>query len=303
MEQGYLGTHKGLAYKDNYTEQFRSMSPAGPRLWGNLNQAGTWAEQVLSLKRREYPQLDRLLLSSEMFTNRNKINDRPIIGFLKKFNEKVLSHGKVQVLLIIRNPAERIASGYAQVSISNPHASQEHFEQHVERQLKRGNRIAYDQWVAELYEALGEENVCVLLMEEIRKLTFWHQLKKFCKLQNFEPKEWLANTPNTNTRKEDEAIWQLRPYEPAYKAKGFSSDIFGFLWPPYLAGAFRSRVYQAFKNKATQYYRKRYGHMEGNGRGGIQLTPQLKEQIQVAYAQQTKNLSELLRKDMQGLGY
>ena len=302
-EAGYLGTHKCLEKHENYAKQFQSFTSAGPRLRGNFSQAEQWKKKVLQVSASNWPDSKRLILSSEPLVNRNKLQDRPIIGFLRKFSAQVWRDGAVKVILVLRNPAERLASEYAQVSVSNPHASQEDFEKHVERQLRTSNRTEYDKWVEELHSALGRENVCVLLMEEIKELAFWRQLKDFCPLERFDAEEWVEHTDHISARKKDESTWKLRPFDPDFKAKVFSNNLFNMLWPSHLLQTARTSSLESSKTLLSSYFRARYGNGTGEAASQITLVPSLKEKIRRAYATQTRSLSTLLEKNLQDLGY
>ena len=302
-ESGYLGTHKGLSKREDYAKKFKGFTPAGPRLRGNLDQANHWKQEVLQVTAEKWPDSKRLILSNEPLVNRNKLQDRPIIGFLKEFSEQIWQEGAVKVILILRNPAERMASAYAQVSGGNPHASQKDFEKHVNRQLRKNNKTQYDKWVEELHSALGRENVCVLLMEEIKEVSFWRRLNDFCQLEQFDPEEWVGQSRATNTRKIDEQSWTLRPFDPASKANTSGNNLFNLLWPPYLLSQVRNSCLESYKFLLSQYYKARYGKGGTERPNQITLVPSLKEKIQRAYTPQTQGLSALLGKDLKDLGY
>lgn len=298
-EKGSLGTYQGLSQADNYAKQFKACTPVGPRQWSDFRQVKKWVKNV---RENHDDTIPRYLLSDEMLTNKNKLVQRPIIPFLKKFSDTIWTEGKVKAILVLRNYAERMASGYAQGASANPFASQAHFEQHIAKLLDKGQTPDYTPWVAELYGTLGEENVCILLMEEIGQLHFWEQLQVFCQLEYFQPAAMLNNNKK-NTKRKGKDTWIIQPYNPYQKANGMANNIFGFVWPYYLAARKRNQSMQFAKNKLTAYYANKYSRANDNRAKEIQLKPDLREQIQAHYRSSTARLSELLGKDMSALGY
>jgi hypothetical protein len=215
----------------------------------------------------------------------------------------VWTNGEVKVVLVVRNPAERMASSYSQVSVYNPVASQAHFKQHVIQKLKRKQRLQYDKWVEELQEVLGFENVCVLFMEEMQKPSFWETLSSFCQLDKFDCEEWLDNIKSKNTRKENENTWGIRDFDSSEKAKVLVNNVFGLLWPYHLKTEFRIRVHQRSKHLINQYYQRKYSNLTKTDRGVIKLTPEIRKEIQLNYKSQITKLEKLLDKDLGRLGY
>jgi len=297
-EKGSLGTYQGLSKADNYAKQFKACTPVGPKQWSDFGQVKKW---VKSVRESHDDTVQRYLLSDEMLTNKNKFVPRPIIPFLKKFSNTIWTDGKVKAILVLRKYAERMASGYAQGASSNPLASQAHFEQYIARLLQKGQTPDYTSWVAELYEALGKENVCVLLMEEIGQIHFWEQLQTFCQLENFQPASMLNGSKNTKRKGKD--TWIIQPYKPDRKANGVANNIFGFAWPYPLAPGRRNQAMQFAKTKLTAYYAHKHEDANDNREKEILLKPELRAQIQAHYQASTARLSELLKKDMAALGY
>jgi len=173
----------------------------------------------------------------------------------------------------------------------------------VKRQIKRSRRIRYDKWVEELYESLGEENVCVLLMEDIRQRSFWQELKEFCQLDRFDVDQWISESKSSNTRKKDETTWNLRSFDPPQKARTLAINIFGMLWPPQVLQKVRKSLFEQFIQFTTLYFSQRYGTGTEHGRDHIKLTPELRRQIQSAYQSHTEQLSRLLGRELKTLGY
>ena len=205
------------------------------------------------------------------------------------------------MVLVLRNYAERMASGYAQVASTNPFASQSNFEHHMMGILQKNKARDYGLWVTELYEVLGKENVCVLLMEEIGQQQFWQQLKSFCELEYFQPDTMLSNTKNSKRKGQD--TWRILPFDPAKKAKTMARNIFGFAWPHRLAPQQRGRALEGAISKLTGYYAHKYQQVNHSREQEVQLHTALRSTIQMHYQQSTARLSDLLGKDMAALGY
>jgi len=295
-EVGYLGTHKKLPKNKNYAKQFKATTPVGPRQWSNFKQSRRWRDRVLlEFESTAQP----LILSDEMLTNKNKFTSRPIISFLKKFNKDIWKSGTVKVVLVIRNYADRMASGYAQVSASNPFASQVDFEKKIKS--NKSFHHDYAAWVKELYALMGKENVLVLLMEEIGSPEFWNSIKDFCLLEKFDPKSMISSTKNS--KRTSSKSWKILPYSPERKANGLANNIFGFGWPSFIFPGPRSSAIKNAKEKLTAYYSKKYPHANANRESEITLHNDLRRHIQDYYKKSTKELSLLLEKDMRALGY
>jgi len=106
LTKGYLGTGKNTSSKHQFSKKFQALAPCGPSIVGSIKQAKTWAKQVFDLKQKEFPDVDRLIVSSEFFLFNNIFKNRPIIPFLKQFDDTIWNHGEIKILIIIRNQAE-----------------------------------------------------------------------------------------------------------------------------------------------------------------------------------------------------
>jgi hypothetical protein len=302
-EIGYLGTSKTLPLTKNYGKQFEFVTPTGPRFFGSI----TGVNEIIKGLKNEYDPsfegVDRFILSSELLSNRNRLTDRPIIPFLQKFKKSCWPHGEVKVLIVLRNPSERLASSYAQVSYMNTQASQSDFKNQTLRQLKSRNLLRYDKWVIELFNAFGPENVKVLFMEDIKHQRFWEELKVFCDLKKIEIKEFLKESDKGNSHRSDAKTWVLRDLQSQVKAKVFADNIFSVLWPTFLASKLRKRAYHFAYSKVEFFFEKRFGRFENKNRGSIELTPEIISRVQMAYKEQTEVLSKLLHRDLKKMGY
>lgn len=307
-DPGYLGTDpktgKKIIHRINYAEVFHNFSPVGVRIAGNLKQAEKWKHAVLEYKKTEAPHLNRLIVSSEYFTQKNKLRDRPMIAFLKRFNEDIWDRGSVKIVLVIRNQAEKIISTYAQDSNTNPHASQADFDQHVPRYLKKqGSLMDYSIWIEELQDAFGKDNVQVLLMEDIGEIDFWSTLKSFCDLKEFEP-ESMLDSRGANVKRSGKNRWAIQPFNSEFKANVWSHNILRLVWPHHLKKGSRESARLSIKKMFLNYYESSYYRSNSKGREDqIILTDSVQKQIKTYYYESNRRLSELLDRDLSKLGY
>ena len=304
QEKGYLGTARHLKLAENYGKRFEWVTPTGPRFFGNLKATKKLIEELKTDTKHSFANQKRFILSSELLVNRNKISERPIIKFLEKFKEVVWSYGRVKVLLVLRNPATRIFSEYAQISNTNPNASQRDFEKYLKNQLADKRGIKYDLWVKELLQTFGRENVCVLFMEEISDINFWNQLESFCGLKNFNTDAYIKEiNTKMNSRKREEKKWSLRPFDPANKAHDITNNIFALLWPSRILKNQRIIAKNKVERTISGYLTKKFTNVIGKDRGFIESTLKLERLILNHYEQQTVNLESILNKDLRSLGY
>lgn len=302
-EKGYLGTHKNLRLEENFGKQFEFLTPTGPRFFGDIAGTQRIVNNIRHKFNKEFEDHSPYILSSELLSNRNKLEERPVIDFLKEFQDKVWIYGKVKVLLVLRNPASRIISEYAQISNRKFNAGQQDLERYVEKLLKDNRGIKYDKWVEELHSNFGKENICVLFMEEIGTAVFWENLKLFCKLKEFDDENWLKNS-STDTRKKNDRTWKIRPYDPNNKAHGIVSSIFALIWPIRLLPEVRFAVKKLVERMLAAYFIVMLKVLKANhGNTDVKLTNELEENIKRQFKSQVERLEALLKKDIKTLGY
>lgn len=302
-ENGYLGTHEKLSYKKNYGLQFEQLTPTGPRLFGDFNGVAALFKKIKDDFSNDFNNQERFILSSELLSNRNKLIDRPIIPFLKKINDKLWPYGAVKVLLVVRNPAQRMVSEYVQISCSNPNASQNDLGDYLVNKMNDPRNLEYDKWVEELQQALGVKNVCVLFMEEINKEIFWDQLKSFCDLKKFDTKKWFLSNKRENTRKKDHNVWNLRPFSPQKKAFSIVSNVYALVWPVRLFKTLRSLLFRISVTLLRSYFSIKYKKSLSNERGTVALTPVLEKKINTYYKPQFERMDKRIDKDLTKLRY
>lgn len=121
---------------------------------------------------------------------------------------------KIKILLTLRNQPQWLASLYAQHSGVDS-ASTLDFERQVRNlmcddSLNGGGFLNWDKMVHDLYRAVGKDNVYVLLIEDINKLSYWKTLAEASELP-FDPAHFLSisNMPATNVRKTGYNNWGI----------------------------------------------------------------------------------------------
>ncbi len=299
-EKGYLGT---AINKNNFANELREISPAGPKVSWSKKELRRWSDRVASHRHNNFPNEKRLICSSEMLSNRNVLDEYPIIEFLEYFDKHVWKEGCVKILLVIRNPADRIASEYAQISYSKPEASQNDFEKYLSKKLKAKKQVNYAKWITKLNQSFGSENVCVLVMEDIQTISFWKELKEFCQIDKTEPEKIVTDTTPKNKRSTRENHWNIRPYDSSLAARSVTIKVFGIFWPISILSALRKKMFYSFEELIFRYNEKKYNSVIGQDRGSIHLTLDMRNQIAKKFSKQTAHLSKLLNRDMKSLGY
>lgn len=304
LTKGYSGSGIGRQKNDHYANDFKALSPCGPSITSSLKQAKNWSQKVIKFRENEFPEINRLILSSEYYIIHNILKIRPIIPFLKKFREKIWSYGDVKIIIIIRNQADRIASLYAENSTVDPKASQKGFEKKCRSMTKSRRSIEkmdYFKCIDELYQAFGRDKVCVLLMEDINKIEFWLKLKNFADLPEFNPHDMLKGA-KANAKRAGANKWKIQDYDYEKRARITVNKYFDFFWPEYITPEIRIRVKKFFKTMLKTFYAKKRDEKIQNEKT-IYLSDNVKESIMKSYQEPNKKLSKLLDRDLKSLGY
>jgi len=257
---------------------------------------------VSDVAKQNWPETERLIASSEMYSNNNKLKERPIIPFLKYFAEHIWTEGEVKVIMVIRNQSDKIASNYAQVSRTNIKASQNDFEKYVYKYIKKNDKyMDYALWVKDLHHSFGKKNVCILLMEDIKTEKFWQDLNSFCDLKNFNIQTMLSNDANSNSKKLSKNSWKLQEYDPSEKARIQVNNYLGLLWPHSIATGLRLPVSSRIKNVLCKFYANKSLNL--NRGNEIMLTDTLKLELWNHYKKSNIELEKLLNRDLSKLNY
>ena len=82
-EPGYLGTAKTMP--NNLAKELQRIAPVAPSISWRKSEARRWGKKVSDVAKQNWPETERLIVSSEMNSNNNKLKNRPVIPFLKYF--------------------------------------------------------------------------------------------------------------------------------------------------------------------------------------------------------------------------
>jgi hypothetical protein len=299
-EPGYLGIGKTMP--NNLAKELQRLAPVAPSISWRKSEARRWGKKVSDVAKQNWPETERLIASSEMYSNNNKLKERPIIPFLKYFAEHIWTEGEVKVIMVIRNQSDKIASNYAQVSRTNIKASQNDFEKYVYKYIKKNDKyMDYALWVKDLHHSFGKKNVCILLMEDIKTEKFWQDLNSFCDLKNFNIQTMLSNDANSNSKKLSKNSWKLQEYDPSEKARIQVNNYLGLLWPHSIATGLRLPVSSRIKNVLCKFYANKSLNL--NRGNEIMLTDTLKLELWNHYKKSNIELEKLLNRDLSKLNY
>lgn len=299
-ELGYLGTSKKMP--NNLAKELQRIAPVGPSISWRKSEARRWGKKVNDIAKKNWPETDRIIVSSEMYFANNKLKSRPIIPFLKYFSRHIWNEGEVKIIMIIRNQSDKIVSGYAQVSDTNIKASQNDFEKYLHKYIKKNDKqMDYALWAKDLYHSFGKKNVCILLMEDIKTEKFWENLKSFCDLKNLNTQTMLSKEANSNSKKLSKNSWKLLEYNPSEKARIKVNNYLNFLWPHSIANGLRVIVSLRIRNLLYKFYTNK--SMNLNRGNEIILKDTLKLEIRNHYKKSNIELEKLLDRDLSKMNY
>ncbi|MEX0448776.1 hypothetical protein V6X63_03350 [Spiribacter sp. 221] len=184
-----------------------------------LNDAPARGLRARAHQQQHAPDAQRLIASDEVLGSRSRLETRPIVRLLRVLNEAVWREGAVRAVIVFRNLAERLASGYAQGSSARPNPGQADFEAWLSEVLREPRSYDYAGWLRALDAALGAENVCPLLLEESNTLSFWQTLEDFAGLEAPEPAAMVRGEGNQNRRSAGADQWTISASDAHAKAK------------------------------------------------------------------------------------
>lgn len=318
---GFLGRTAGA--KKDLGHQFSNIfrRTHSPR-W--LSQANSWNALALALMQENWPGIRRLIVSDEGLSQRKtshllkwpigsnedipgkkgELRSRPIISYLKQFNDYVWFGGDVKALIILRNQADWLASLYTQRSDRIAVASQEDFETQVEKLIERDDIfIDWSSWVDELQCALGHDNVCALLMEDMRRELFWDQIAEFLEINQVSSYQLSKpDAPKSNVRRTTPNAWAIRPLgDNAYPTVNLIRKYWGTNRLPYarrmVCGLTKRLSHYAPLDALTKFI------LNSAVRGAtIEMTPALRERILTYCRPFNERLAQQLNRNKKELG-
>ncbi|MDZ7755197.1 hypothetical protein [Rhodohalobacter sp.] len=152
---------------------------------------------------------------------------------------------------------------------------------------------------------MGEENVCILLLEEMRELNFWEDLVAFIDAREVNAEElFKINTRNKkNRRKIDRITWGLRPFDLQEKAKDDIHKIKQLMSGFGLNGGWVDKIVGRLIQMRIKYlsatgYKDKHLHDSE-----ITLSSELRSIIRNVYKKPNSLLSDILGKNVSELGY
>jgi hypothetical protein len=70
---------------NNLVKELQRIAPVGPSISWRKSEAKRWGKKEGDIANQNWPETDRLIASSKMYSGNNKFKNRPIIPFLKYF--------------------------------------------------------------------------------------------------------------------------------------------------------------------------------------------------------------------------
>jgi hypothetical protein len=302
---GYLGTGAGIPRRYNFGKQFQHHCPIGGRTAFDLSAALNWRDRVLKFVSAKEG-VNNCILSNEVLSTSTLNDPTPIVPVLKQFNEQVWVHGKVKVILVVRNQIDRLGSLYSQSSQARFNAGQADFERFVTDWLygKKLGALYYADWVENLRKALGPENVLILLLEDIQKMEFWQSLGSFCGLQSLSPERMQANSgQRQNVSSTGLYEWKVRPLDVPRKARAVTKHALNrVLSKPRQEGKDHLLFTPLFPLAKVWYFVQ--ARIRDRGRSDlISINARLMEAIVDHCAEDNRRLGALLDRDLSEIGY
>ena len=307
-EDGYIGTAPDMAREDNLAKQLQQCTPFGGRQTISSRGLGEWVERVQRIQAGRWPTAHRLILSNEILSGASRLSDRPILRVLSILKNCFWTQGRVRVVLVLRNQAARLASGYVQGSNCRWNPGQSEFERVVERQLQSRRYVRlldYSQWVDGLGQVVGPDNVCVLLLEEADTPEFWGTLAEFCALERFDPQAFAAiNQSRKNVRSRAGNRWAISELDTAFRAKVGVHKFMNLLWPARISPAIRNRCRETAIARLDARYRERAAKIPlAERETEIHLSDFVLQTVRDRCGPFNERLARPLGRDLEPLGY
>lgn len=279
-----------------------------------------WIENVLAYKNKYLKDSNSIIISDEALSgighpfalkslfHYTKIYNRfnihksklPICEALSIFSQYYWTFGNVRVILTLRNQAEWLASFYAQKTALLLRPSQDKFIKFINNTMQhKAQPLDWSRWISELQTAVGKDNVCPLLIEDINTTYYWNKLTEFLnKSKQKNNNLYSINFQKRNTRGDHSFSWHIRPlHKKVLKRRlktvlkenqsNFRMNLIYNLSLPFVS-IVDPVLYVLFNVKRNKY---------------IYLTHDLQHKIQVYLSQPNINLSYILAQNLDKKGY
>lgn len=321
---GYLGTYSKIDYGKDYVEEFRNIAPVHPFLHSNDEEINQWIDSIIEYMQSNWPDINRLIISEENLSARkyenglekwgllngniqhhdvpqNDMINRPIIPFISKLANTKWKHGKTKVFIVLRNQSDWLGSIYAQQSKFIKNATQKNFESSINNILDNNiDLLNWSKWVEDLYDSLGSDNVCVLLMEEMGTREYWEKFIKFIGIKNLEPDNMIKLiNKKENVRRVKEDVWKLQKW---HAISGSTRRLIKNKWNPNNKPHLRLISMNLAKCLFVLDYPARF-LIEGKRDKKISISSELKLKIKNKCKGGNEKLARLLGKNIEEYGY
>lgn len=136
----------------------------------------------------------------------------PLIRLIREHGSALWPYGRIRILLTLRNQADWLASHYSQLSARIRNASQQDFEERIERLTTNGDPfLDWSSWVDDLASSVGPDNLQTLLLEEMEEQHFWTRLSEFLNSKDLPIERLATGRTKRNVRQHSEpGQWKLR---------------------------------------------------------------------------------------------
>jgi hypothetical protein len=321
---GYLGKKRGSGHLGDFARQLVSFTPSCTISFQEWKTAASdWINRVVNSAYSNYPAPEQLIVSSEnlsaigsmyspyrwpigtgFWASEPAINTarHSIVPYLEALSNNLWKHGKVKVIIVLRNQPEWLASMYAQRSAFVRNASQQDFERQIGELINRGE--TYIDWsllVTKLRAAVGFDNVLTLLYEDMQGQLFMDELFGFLGIK-LDP---LSNAPQDfgatwlNVRRTGDKGWRLRPFGRSRGYAAARAVSHRMSKCPPIISRIASRVVGELFDRP---YNRLFDLM--HPREGIEMTDTLRQNIRRYCRPFNERLAaELYRNDLDELGY
>lgn len=142
-----------------------------------------------------------------------RLHPAPVVAFLRDTRQDLWPHGRIRVLLTLRNQPDWFASHYSQLSNRIPGASQLDFERRLEGLIREPDPfLNWWEWAESIAETVGKENTFVLPLEQIGTPQYWSRLGQLLGEERV-AQHWQATAadPRNVRPKQAPDEWALRP--------------------------------------------------------------------------------------------
>ncbi len=201
FHKGYLYKHKGL----NEKMEIKIREMVFEKKDFNLKEfQHLLREDVIFISDENLSFKDNEILFPSSFTSQSL----PIFSVLEKI-KKSQEYKNIKVILTLRNQFDWLPSLYSEFSRNILNASEDDFENKV-KEIIEGSYLDWSNLIEKIEKIIGEENLCVLLLEEMNKYHYWESLYNFIGSNETLPKIEDVMRAKDNKRKKGHNKWEIQ---------------------------------------------------------------------------------------------